>query len=465
MNRDVCQTSLDVLKERVSPLISGGQIAIGDFADIIWFPDIDRLPLQADSTTNTVFDCILTGNFIKRLLESDSWPQGQYRFWVLSKRTKDVLIAFGLLSDEDVEVIPRGSVFKYSDNWNKIDLEKKINFVFAGRISPTKNIESLIFSTYFLQKKFGVSCQLHLIGPTDNLPHPDRGVFNFHSYLDGVKEVSASLDWTTAPIFHPAVGVEEWLRIDLENKVIVNHSTFICEDFNVSLAQAQNQGWPSIVSSFGGNTDVMLSNSIAIPWNMIARSDESKIVQRVKSQIVASYIYEQLNRLAISEFDTEKASEQVTLSSPRVMLKERVDQCRKQLLAILGLSIDQVVPNDLTSLALTKSGASFFSYYRQVFGKIDFDNSVVIITNDLNEDTHPKRAMIKSSIMNWVEKFSGQKIFLISILQLNLPENIYVLTQTPKVCFPFSGEIYKTYLDFIKSIVSYNCEVYLKEYL
>lgn len=458
MNKDICNTSLEILKEKISPLVFSGRPCIDNQIEVTWFPDIELLPPHADHKKDVVYNCVLTGNFIKRLLESETWPKGRYRFWVLSQRSKDVLMSFGLFQDREIQVVPRHRVFKYANHWKQLDLKKKINFVFAGRVSPTKNVESILLSTYFLQKKYQINCQLHIIGPTDNIPHPDRGRFNYDSYIDGVKELSSSLDWVQPPTFYSTMESQEWLEIDVENRVLVNHSTFICEDFNVSLAQAQNQGWPSIISSFGGNTDKVLNNSILLSWNMIARSDESKVMQHIKSQIIASYIHSQLFRLTLSKTDFENIGEDIVIPYADEVSFASLSHRRRRLLANMGISSEQSIPNDLASLAATKMGNSFFSHYRQVFGTIDFDGSVVIIVNDLNDDTHPKKALLKKQVIDWIEKFDGLKIFLIFILDLGLPENIYILTQADKVCFPFLGDACSAYLDVIKQVVPDGCE-------
>jgi hypothetical protein len=285
MSKDICYTSLDFLKKRCSPLVTSALNSSELGSDCTWFPD-----LNASVPTGEIVNCVLTGNFIKRLLESDRWPAVDYRFWVLSERTKDVLVNLALFEKEEVEVFPRNSIVPFSKENRELNLGQKINFIVSGRVSPTKNIESIILTTFYLQKKFKMDCQLHIVGRSDNLVHPDRGRVSTEDYSSKILQLSASLDWIQPVIFYEEMNEIQWLDLDIPNKVIVSHSTFICEDFNVSLAQAQNRGWPSLISSFGANTEAMPVNALEFPWTMVGRSDESLDLVKIKSEILADLV-------------------------------------------------------------------------------------------------------------------------------------------------------------------------------
>lgn len=460
MASDICSTSLNILKEKATPLVADTVKTLTQKNAVIWFPDCDSSPQQMANLQgfeSEIYDCVLTGNFIKRFLEIKKWPDSRYRFWVLSEKVKNVLVRLLQFEEDEVQVLPRNLIIPAKKNFNRIDLSKTINFIFAGRLSPTKNLESLILTTYYLQKNYSLNCQLHLIGPEDNIPHPDRGLFHHSDYLTGMKSLVNSLDWSLPPVFYKKMSADEWLELKLNNQVLLNHSTFICEDFNVSLAQAQNKGWPSIISSFGANNDVSEYSSIVFPWMMIGRSDETIELIQIKSKLLADYIAVRLKE--INQLTSDSRPNQFLNELPKTVSYKKLQSVHQILNKQFELENSQQDSFELAHLSFAGKGQKFFSSYRETFGQLDYSDSVTFIVNDFNEDANPKKIAVKEDLLKKLNEFKGRKIFFISILQLTSPESIITLSQSTEVYFPFAGAIYRPFQEVIRYLIPENCKL------
>ena len=132
--------------------------------------------------------------------------------------------------------------------------------VFSGRLSPTKNIEMLLKTTAFLQTVQKVPVELALFGSFDNELHvdhepPPEGE-RLTDYRERVLQCIDELEWTARPRIIHGCGPDDWYRQKLVNPVLVSLSTFLGEDFGVSVAQAQALGWPCLISDWGAHRDV-----------------------------------------------------------------------------------------------------------------------------------------------------------------------------------------------------------------
>ena len=84
--------------------------------------------------------------------------------------------------------------------------------------------------------------QLHLFGNSDDENPDDTGRRETdQNYQDNIASLVSKLDWTLAPVFHGNVESEDWIKTELKNPTLINFSTYMCEDFSVSSAQAQER--------------------------------------------------------------------------------------------------------------------------------------------------------------------------------------------------------------------------------
>ncbi len=417
--KDLCHDSLSMLSEKATTYLRAHGLKN------IWIPDDERRFLNSHETV----DVLLFGGFLERFIESGIWPDSNYRLWAFSNASKKVLTNMFGFNDAEIGLIPRSELFP-----EKAPMPipaSGIDFVFAGRISSTKNIECILRTFSILQNQF--SSRLHFFGEFDDMTDPDRGRFESTSFKGHIDYVVKNLPWREEPYFHGKVEKTEWLHL-VKNPVLINFSTFIFEDFGVSLAQAQEQGWPSIVTSWGGFRDQVLDNCLQIPWQMIGRSDESIEIKKIKSKRVAAYISSYFGNSKKSVNSRGPASS----SMPEAVGTARLDKLRREFLKTLGPQSYLIQKESLAAFADTTAGARFFSKYRMLFGSSNFSKAHVIVTNDLNVREDAFNQNIRQRTLDIERSLPReQEVIFISARELTLPENLEILSQCQKVHLTF----------------------------
>lgn len=450
---DICHTSISLLKEKATKYLEQ-QFAISS----IWIPDEDTR--YVDSTPTQ--DVLLMGGFLQRFLETGNWPDTAYRFWVCSNSTKSVMTKLLSFMDDEISVLPRYNLF--AKGLEKNFQKEKINLVYAGRLSPSKNIECLLRTVCYLQNKYNLPVELHIFGDFDNFTSPDRGRWEPFSYQEHIELVCATLKWKAKPHFYGRQKPLEWINTPIENPVYINFSTFIFEDFNVALAQTQEHGWPYILSHWGGFQDQTLTNGVFIPWKMIARTDESKALIDLKSEVLADYLYSSLTQLKttnLSDTPTDTAS----CVLPKAITHVRLDKLRRKFLTSLGAESYLLTKENLANFADTPSGKKFFSQYRLLFGGNDPENAIRIVINDFNSSNDPiNQHIIKTSRAISLNISHPQTVVFVPTRELSWPENFLSLAHDREIHFSFNHPNLNHLIDFTKATVSKNCSVTIHDY-
>jgi hypothetical protein len=272
---------------------------------VVWFIDIDKeLPEKFSSENN--IEVVFFGGFLERCTELKSWPDKHFRLWCLSSAVKDILVKLIGFSDTSLKVIPRYKLFaapKTVRKWPKLDSE--FSFIYAGRISAHKNLECLLYTVFYLQIHFGLKAKLYLMGKDDNLTHRYRPLCVLGSYKMKILTLINRLPWLDRPEYLGELKENEWSQKDYKNPVFVNFSTYLCEDFSVSVAQAQEQGWPVVLSNWGGLKDVK-GDVLFIPAQMISTTFDSHEIEKKKSKELASFIFHNLSKPHFAEYPQAK---------------------------------------------------------------------------------------------------------------------------------------------------------------
>lgn len=102
------------------------------------------------------------------------------------------------------------------------------------------------------------------------------------------------LPWTKPPQYLGDFPEKQWLCGAYENPVAISLSTYLMEDFGVSLAQAQQAGWPCIVSDWGGHADIKGRNIIRVPSQFLFLANSHDVYKRGLVYSVAEFITESL---------------------------------------------------------------------------------------------------------------------------------------------------------------------------
>ena len=436
---DLCQTSISMLGQKIRPFLESKFSS-----ENVWIPD----EATQFNNSSAVVDTVFLGGFLNRFFEMGNWPDENYRLWTCSQAAREVMIKQLGFSEQEIGLICRYDLFPASNlPLKELDL-KDADFVFAGRLSPTKNLESLIWTVYYLQKKYGYNVRLHLFGDSDNMIGADRGHWEIEQYGQILEGLIEKLDWKIKPRLYGKVGAEAWLQYSFKNPVLVNLSTFICEDFDVSLAQAQQIGWPHIISDWGGHRDQKLANGISIPWKLVGRSDESNSTIKLKAEVLAKFLTE--------EKPAKTLTNTQTIVPTLTVNRARLDSLRAAVIKKIGPDSFHLSKANFAAFAETKTGSAFFSIYRSFFGGSK-NVKKVIITNDLNKQPD----QLNQSIFHKTFELARDEelSILIPSRELLWPENRFYLSQATEIHFTFKDQSTHKLASFIKELVAKDCRI------
>jgi hypothetical protein len=224
-----------------------------------------------------------------------------------------------------------------------------------------------------LQTDHGLPLPLTLFGEFDNLSHPDaarriqgRHIFDdYRSHLLGLIE---RLSWKVKPRFAGQVGPHDWLDAAKESSAFISLSTYICEDFGVSLAQAQEAGWPAIVSDWGGHREAFSQGLHRVnPW-LIGASYLSPCLIDFHAEIVARQIAGIFSAPPVDsaiEKNVEATRDSMNLVH-EIDLAE-IDLVRRRFIERTGPASHLIYRNGIEVFADTPPGRELFAQYRNLF--------------------------------------------------------------------------------------------------
>ena len=203
------------------------------------------------------------------------------RYWVLSEYSKKLLQLNSRLNSRSIRVIPRAELFRPTNQFIKLNKSEPINIIFSGRTDePQKNFQLVCQVVSQIQLIMSQKIMFHICGP----------------HLDPIqiKLATAPLKWKNKPIILGDLGTNWTKKFKIKNPILINLSTFIGEDFGVSVAQAQEAGGPIIISNWGGHTDIISSRQVVkIPVRMIKNKGTHR---QFKSEILVNYIVNHLRK-------------------------------------------------------------------------------------------------------------------------------------------------------------------------
>jgi glycosyltransferase involved in cell wall biosynthesis len=399
-------TSINVLSDRLDHYFSARGL------ELPWYPDnytCLRIP-----SNQSIQNIVLFGGFLKSFLESGNWPiDTGARFWCLSSRVQKIFQKVLDCGDNFISVIPRYDLFPQKKEERRIST---LNLVFAGRLSESKNIKLLLAVYRELEKQAPIECSLDLYGLFD-----DGYSYNYgrrkrdESYETDLRRYISKKDWLNPPRIHGWKESKEWLN-DSRNKTYITLSEFACEDFGVSVAQAQENGMPTILSDWGGHADVY-GRVLKIPSSLLCHGIESEVLLETKAQIIAHYILENLDNL--NAFEIKSVNQ---FNIPRTILPAELDQKRRQLFTNYGMDLLFTHRIGFDFYADTDSGSRFFSQYNKIFGNNFQRNDAVFILNDIDGPNEIMEEVIKVQKICLEEGF--QFVDFISLRYLFRIENI-----------------------------------------
>lgn len=363
---DICQTSLDWLEKYVHQWFS---LHVPEHGEI-WFADENAKGLSSNFPTNDrSVEVILTGSFLLRVLESKLWPFKKCRFWVLSMSIKNILVSTLKLPEDAIGIISRDSC---SSNQGHLDFSKPVNFVYAGRLSFSKNVTGLLRLVSCLQTQFNCNVTLDIFGDPDDLHDDSYGRFNPYSMTSLIHSLINELKWITPPTLHGRVEPNKWLSLKRNAPCFVSLSTSMYEDFGVAAEEAKLASWPCLLSNWGGHQEC--SGAYLIPYNLIPQTREPDFVQQLKATQLASYL---LNSKVLAT----QAKPDQHFAGPRLLNRTEFQSIADNVIQLWGEEILLCLREKMGFFADTAKGMEFFHRYHQGMGKEHSD--IAFIVNDL----------------------------------------------------------------------------------
>ena len=366
---DVCQASIEVLKSRCENLFRS-------YPEVrnLWIADFQDPPPTVPH--GEVLDVVFFGKFLTRILETGNWPSGRYRFWALSKSVIEVLVRLVGVPRKSIGRIPRYALFDHTPAAQMPGGKTPFTWVFAGRLSATKNIGMLLKTASFLQTQENVPVRLELIGEADDEYHLDFGRRELPRYEPTLRALTDSLKWSRPPQFHSKVEPWEWLQRPFENPVLVNFSTFASEDFDVSLAQAQSAGWPALVTDWGGHREA--TGVMKVHPAEIGASHEPDVIVSWKARLLARKIARNLQE------PITWVTQETSLQFPDSLSSSEIDELRHSWIKRVGPDLHSLYRQGMGHFADTPKGAQFFSHYRNLFSGSYPGRPIIVLINDLH---------------------------------------------------------------------------------
>jgi radical SAM protein with 4Fe4S-binding SPASM domain len=356
--QEICKTSINLLVEKISAWFNSKSPD-----PILWFPDATNT--SPSKVENKVVDIILFGNFFRRVSECKEWPK-HFRIWVLCQASKETLLHFFNFKDEEISIIPRYELWGINENAKPFlqNVNSDFDLVYSGRISAVKNIELAVLVAFNLQTLFNYPLTLHLIGPFDNLGLQQFGQAYADDYKSRVLELINSLNWIRPPVIHAPTAPNVWPLLPFVNPILINFSTFMMEDFGVSVAQAQEMGWPCILSDWGAHKDIV-GKVIKVPSCFLNTRANDHVILHEMSVHVCDFLNLQLAK------ENTITREEETFSNPPVLsttqtLKTSINYLQKN----YGESVVQhFIEGKIHLLWSYPKGKALLADYQQLFSK------------------------------------------------------------------------------------------------
>lgn len=199
-----------------------------------------------------IIDVVLFGDALQTIVWAKNWPRKpKYRLWVLCHDMKRIINDLVGIPLSSIGVIPRYEIFPMPQSPYPLPSTKEnFHFVMSSSYALSKNIELTIGVVNEIQKRSQGEVKLTICSPK-----PEE-------YL--ARNAIKKLKWKFTPEIKGDLGLN-WQETLPKDSVMINFSTNLFEDFGVSAAQAQEVGFPLIVSDWGAHKDLAGENILKVP--------------------------------------------------------------------------------------------------------------------------------------------------------------------------------------------------------
>lgn len=398
---DKCQTSIDLLKVKVLDYFARNNLSTPQFAD-------DFLNFKEENSSETV-NIVLFGGYLNRILESGNWPFKKMNLWVISESVKNTLCELFKFEPNQIGIIPRYEIFENISQsiWPKF---KQTEFIYAGRLSRVKNISLLIKTYHLLQNEFK-EISLKLIGDFDSEVHEYNGVFTIYDYKEEILELVNSLSWNSRPEFIEKLPHDEWPKKLTSKSAYISFSTYLSEDYAVSIAQAQEAGSPIICSNWGGHQEVC-GKVLKIPSELFFPTCEEDLLSKQIAEYLKDHWEEEL-----------EGPKRESLKLPTEVSILALDAVRREFCQKYGSQVLGLTKGMGAHFAESDEGKLLYNKWVKSLGKRgDFKTWVVLKKDSSSEDREYLKGLKNYGLLHATELSYGD-----NLKRLYLAEKVILL--------------------------------------
>ncbi len=375
-------------------------------------------------------DIVFFGGILQKLFQLPSYDFERARFWCLSSTYSDILVKRFNLPQECVSIIPRNMLFPKSTSMTPFSLSNGSHFIYAGRISASKNITAILKLVSKLQVKHGIPIELSIYGSFDDEQNFDERPQFRKSYKELFFDTLNELEWTSKPIFYGEVDALDWPNKSKNNSIFINLSKYFQEDFGVSLAQWEELGRPSLISNWGGHQDIHSENVIKIPPHLIPERDEPSHIVDIKIEQLANFV---LNPVSTS-FTSKDLDSKVII--PKYCSKKHVTDKILKIKNELGHLCGYIQNGQWGLFSSTHQGQNFLNSIKTFFNKSAFRKTdAAIICNWFECDQRFETHKVKDKIIQLSAELND--VDFIYFRDIHLAENLRKMMMTKKIIFPY----------------------------
>lgn len=291
----------------------------------------------------SIVDAIFFGSFPNRLIESVHWDFQAIRPWCLCSSVKKAF-------EQLFKINGIGVIERNIPTFSKIIPSQEITFIYAGRLSPAKNIEQLILFQHCWQHHFDHQSRLVFFGNFDSQEdhHHQEKTTNYEVVIH---ELISSLHWIHPPLFLGHYPSQVWANEPFINPLFVSFSLYSNEDFGVSVYQALMNQWPVFLTNWGGHQEVIGLKINPTRWNFFSSVDYVEFCNEFK-----------MNLDRPRPFGLNQACEPAQ-TIPMELWKQKVQKAIKH----YGPEILHLGRLDDHAFSLSKQGKDFYKKLQVIF--------------------------------------------------------------------------------------------------
>lgn len=423
--KDPCIGSMSFLKERIELFFKENVCSSSQR----YYPELDIYNNQLFNH-DELLDVILFGNNVKSFFQSGLWPCRRYRIWTLSKSHQDYWknILFNNQIDTPINLIPRSFLTNEVITNQSHDLkDHSYDLVFSGRLSAQKNITYLLL-LYKELELANLDVSLHLYGQFDDQYDEIFGRRQHANYKDTVISLIQKLGFNRPPVINENLSATQWTETKLKNPVLISLSTYHCEDFGVSITQAQEKGWPLILTDMLGHQCITHSKIIKIPSRYHLNEHLPLDIKRIFAKDLARFLLE-------SKFTSSTCSS--TALTQNVVSDTDLLEARKLLIHKMGTQLALINAENVGLFYDTQIGLSFhLDFIHQIYQHKDL---CIFIVEDVDHKGVPHTAKSKLSKLLETENFYPYFISLKNLFKSKV--ELELLGKAKKVCLLLDDSI------------------------